>query len=657
MLISCKLCFIFLKFLIITVHGDFSEIFHPTHNILVNCGDSGNSTGADGREWIGDIDIHSKFVSLTESNSTIDSISDHHLIPYNSVRIFHSQLTYTFHVTSGQKIIRFYFRETPAMDHFNSSKILFSVKISSLVLLSSFTPADSFAKEFFLNVQENQLLNITFTPSDDSYGFINGIEMVSIDNSEARTKRKLTVNQANKSKISITKIAAISVATVLGVMILILAGLLIFCYCKRPRLFTDDSTKSLQKGVCRRFTAEEIRNATNDFDRALVIGNGGFGRVFKGHIDNENKPVAIKALKPTSTQGSQEFWAEIEMLSKLRHRHLVSLVGYCNEEHMMILVYDYMAHGTLLDHLYQTQNPPLSWKQRLQICIGAACGVKFLHTGAEHCIIHRDIKSSNILLDENWVPKVSDFGLSRLGPASISRSHVTTEVKGTFGYLDPEYYFTNHLTVKSDVFSFGVLLFEVLCARPAVDMKLDEEQHSLALWAKQHFREGTLDQIIDPNLTGEIAPESLKIYAKIAVKCLRNNRNDRPTMSNVLTKLEAALKLQEGADAAAEEGIMLGSGSGKEVISYNGNKSGCFAHSCPTFWHKSSNNCQFLSEGGRVNNGNKMGRKRQSLRGLRGVFYAVFGYKSLARDTGESSNSSEVDYASDEMMMEIMTHH
>ncbi|KDP27269.1 hypothetical protein JCGZ_19968 [Jatropha curcas] len=197
----------------------------------------------------------------------------------------------------------------------------------------------------------------------------------------------------------------------------------------------------MPEGICSRFTTEEIRNATNNFDRDLLIGDGGFGTAF---------------------EGSKEFWTKIEMLLKLRHPHLLSLIGYCNDQRLMVLVYEYVAHGNLRDHLDRGHNSPLPWKQRLEICIGAARGIKYLHAGAEHSIIiHRDIKSTNISLDEKWVPKVSDFGLSRLGPTSLSMSHVTTDVKGAFGYLDP-YYFTNNLSVKSDVFSFGVLLFGVI---------------------------------------------------------------------------------------------------------------------------------------------------------------------------------------------------
>ncbi|KAG5512847.1 hypothetical protein RHGRI_038674 [Rhododendron griersonianum] len=302
------------------------------------------------------------------------------------------------------------------------------------------------------------------------------------------------------------------------------------------------------KESCRFIPLCQILKATNDFDDALVVGTGGFGKVYKANIDDgaTTTVVAIKRLSAVSNQGAEQFWTEVKLLSKLRHTNLVSLFGYCNENQEMILVYKYINQGALADHLYKTSREEsggsrshLTWEQRLNICLDTACGLDYLHNGTLPGIIHRDVKSTNILLDEYLVAKVSDFGISKSMTTYLT-THVSTNVKGTFGYLDPDYFLTCRLTKKSDVYAFGVVLLEVLCGRPAIDTRLDEKQINLVNWAKINIKKGKLDRIIDPSLNGDITPHSLEYFAELASESGRppdqhGEKNPSPTCKTLST--------------------------------------------------------------------------------------------------------------------------
>ncbi|KAE8716034.1 putative receptor-like protein kinase [Hibiscus syriacus] len=291
------------------------------------------------------------------------------------------------------------------------------------------------------------------------------------------------------------------------------------------------------------FTLNELQNATQNFNEKTVIGVGGFGKVFVGTLEDCTK-VAIKRGNHGSEQGINEFETEIAMLSKLRHRHLVSLIGFCDEDLEMIL--------------------------RLEICIGAARGLHYLHTGATQGIIHRDVKTTNILLDENFVAKVSDFGLSKA--AAMDQGHVSTAVKGSFGYLDPEYFRRQQLTEKSDVYSFGVVLFEVLCARPVICSGLPRDQACLADWAMQWYKKGMVDQIVDPKIARTICQGSLKKFTEAAEKCLAEYGVDRPSMGDVLWNSEYSLQLQEASsqiDQSEDKTNFIGLETGNETGEYN----------------------------------------------------------------------------------------
>ncbi|KAJ3699618.1 hypothetical protein LUZ61_003323 [Rhynchospora tenuis] len=296
------------------------------------------------------------------------------------------------------------------------------------------------------------------------------------------------------------------------------------------------------------FTFEEMSRATNDFSSSAQVGQGGYGKVYKGILD-DGTVVAIKRAQQGSLQGSKEFFTEIELLSRLHHRNLVALLGYCDEEDEQMLVYEFMPNGTLRDHLSGKYMEPLSFATRLRIALGSARGILYLHTEADPPIFHRDIKASNILLDSKMVAKVADFGLSRLAPVpnieGDAPSHVSTVVKGTPGYLDPEYFLTHKLTDKSDVYSLGVVFLELLTGMHPITHGKNIVRE--VLMASQS---GHIFSVVDSNM-GSCSAECIQKFAALALRCCQDETNDRPSMKEVFSELEAIWRLMPEAELVA----------------------------------------------------------------------------------------------------------
>ncbi|GAB2210444.1 hypothetical protein Droror1_Dr00015710 [Drosera rotundifolia] len=294
------------------------------------------------------------------------------------------------------------------------------------------------------------------------------------------------------------------------------------------------------------YTFAELKAATRNFKPDTLLGEGGFGRVFKGWIDPNTLapcrvaagiPVAVKKCSSDSVQGVKEWNTEVNLLGKFSHPNLVKLIGYCTEGGELLLVYEYLPKGSLENHLFKKHVEPPPWGLRMKIAMDAARGLHFLHT-TENTVIYRDFKPSNILLDQDFNAKLSDFGLARLGPANGS-SHVTTETVGTYGYAAPEYISTGHLYVKSDVYGFGVVLLEILTGLKAYDLQRPTSKINLVELHRPILGDrNKLKKIIDPRLSDNYPPEGAQKLAQLIYRCLENDPRHRPSMSEVLIVLE-----------------------------------------------------------------------------------------------------------------------
>uniref|UniRef100_A0A2N9FE23 Protein kinase domain-containing protein n=1 Tax=Fagus sylvatica TaxID=28930 RepID=A0A2N9FE23_FAGSY len=465
-------------------------------------------------------------------------------------------ITWSFDVErSARHLVRFHFCDIISK---SSNTLNFTLYIYSKfsTMINSFDYGDELAIPFYVDFVVDSdysgRIDISIGLYDgtvDNTAFLNGVEIMKILGNSG-----LSLNEHKKRHVFPI------VGTILGglVLICILVVVVFFVFkCRKPKPIensdwspvpihgggsshsrtTEGTIPNMNLGL--KIPFAELQFATKNFATKLLIGKGGFGNVYKGTLRNGTK-VAVKRSEPGSGQGLPEFQTEIMVLSKIHHRHLVSLIGYCDERYEMILVYEFMANGTLRDHLYGSDLPPLSWKQRLEICIGAARGLHYLHKGSAGGIIHRDV-----LL---------------MIPMSAQLS------KARSAYLDPEYFKSQQLTEKSDVYSFGVVLLEVLCARPAIDRMLPREQANLAEWGMLCKKRGLIEEIIDPSLKGQIDPNSLRKFIETTEKCLQECGTDRPTMGDVLWDLEYALQLQQTAmPREPHEDSTIGASAGLEL--------------------------------------------------------------------------------------------
>ncbi|KAK0605897.1 hypothetical protein LWI29_031923 [Acer saccharum] len=427
-----------------------------------------------------------------------------------------------------------------------------------------------FYYDFVVDSDDSGFLKISISPQDlgdsmNKIAYLNGLEMMEFLKEPGMELGSLPVQGTQNKKRLLIIICSIG-----GVAIVFISIMGSFCgrKCWKAKQVekitvsqampsyedgrTVHASPAINLNLKLKIPFSEILEATQNFNNKFLIGEGGFGKVYEGILKSDVK-VAVKRSDSKHGQGLPEFQTEVLLLSRIRHRNLVSLIGYCNEGSEMILVYEFMAKGALRDHLYSLNEfdnseksftqVKLSWSQRLQICIGSAQGLHYLHSGSDGGITHRDVKSTNILLDENYVAKVADFGLSRSSP--LEGDSFSMGIKGSFGYLDPEYFKTLQFTDKSDVYSFGVVLLEVLCARPAIATTTQMEEINLADWGLFWLNKGQIEETVDPFLLGKINPNSLRKFGEIVEKCLKQNGDDRPTMHDVYWDLIYALQLQQ----------------------------------------------------------------------------------------------------------------
>ncbi|KAM3333217.1 hypothetical protein ACQJBY_028371 [Aegilops geniculata] len=342
---------------------------------------------------------------------------------------------------------------------------------------------------------------------------------------------------SNKKNTKSTMLIAVIVPVVLVSLLVVMCILWKFCWKGKSgdnedyAMYEEETPLHID---IRRFTYADLKHITNDFKQ--IVGKGGFGTVYHGTMENGDE-VAVKVLMETSIAESTDFLPEVQTLSKVHHKNLVTLQGYCQNTKCLALVYDFMPRGNLQQLLREGDDYSLTWEQRLHIALDSAQGLEYLHESCTPSIVHRDVKTANILLDKNLVGIIADFGLSRA--FNDAHTHISTVAAGTLGYLDPEYHATFQLTIKTDVYSFGIVLLEIITGKPPVLM--DPHTYHLPNWVRQKIAKGSIQDIVDKRLLDQYDANALQSVVDLAMNCVESAAIDRPSMTEVVSRLKVLL--------------------------------------------------------------------------------------------------------------------
>ncbi|KAM0933087.1 putative protein kinase RLK-Pelle-WAK-LRK10L-1 family [Dioscorea sansibarensis] len=469
---------------------------------------------------------------------------------------------------------------------FDCNKLEDNFEHEVLLELHEQTPCKNYDFYYANKEQDNQVFQLlpshcktnrtplyewTFSFSDDgnlsllSVGFSNHLELkqecfdceVIGSGCSVNGGHKTVCQEEQKKRKQRIELTIIGVSAGAGVSLAVFALLLWYKRWKRNkksaivlgRSYSSDAYSMREDTGCTAiFSYRELQEATDNFSESKELGDGGFGTVYKGVL-RDGRTVAIKRLYENNYKRAEQFMNEVAILSRLRHQNLVSLYG-CTSRHSreLLLVYEFIANGTVADHIHGdlSHRSPLSWPIRLNIAIQTATALAYLHA-IQPPIIHRDVKTTNILLDQNFNVKVADFGLSRLVP--LDATHVSTAPQGTPGYLDPEYYQCYRLTDKSDVYSFGVVLMELISSKPAVDVTRCRSEINLASMAVDKMQRNELEELVDCRMFGEgeegIGMGMVKMVGEVALRCLQGERDLRPSIKEVLEVLRGVVMLED----------------------------------------------------------------------------------------------------------------